>query len=254
MAQIIQIMKKWKALSLFLLLGVVDVTMGSGPYRICERNFMKKASSKASIEKKIKELSRVLTSTKAKTAIEILLAELKNYSEPKAQEVTTGTSHLVLETNVAGKTNAYALYTDGACRGNPGPGSYAYIVQDCEAKIVKQFADYSDHTTNNKMELKAIIEGLKSLKDTIGPMHEVYIYTDSKYAVDGMKSWVAGWKKRGWKKADKKAPENLDLWKELDSLTSMAHLHFNWVKGHSGHPQNEYVDNLANIVLDDNGY
>lgn len=208
---------------------------------------------KSVIEKKIKELSTVLSTSKAKMAIEILLSELKDYTPPKAAPVT-GTSHLVLESNVAGKTNAYALYTDGACRGNPGPGSYAYIVQDCEAHVITEFAECSEYTTNNKMELKAIIEGLKSLKDSVGPMHEVYIYTDSKYAVDGMKSWVAGWKKRGWKKADKKAPENLELWKELDGLTSMAHLNFNWVKGHSGHPQNDYVDNLANIVLDNNGY
>ena len=150
--------------------------------------------------------------------------------------------------------NLYVLYTDGACRGNPGPGSWAYIIQNNESSIVEENADFDEYTTNNKMELGAVINGLESLASMVTPMHTILVYTDSKYVVDGMKSWVAGWKKRGWKKADNKAPENVELWKKLDELRSIANIDFHWVKGHSGHAQNEYVDGLANKVLDENGF
>lgn len=207
---------------------------------------------KKALLKKIEEIKKVLTSDKATRALSDLKAEASSYVEPKAEQMP-GTD-FSLPTEVSGNQSAYALYTDGACRGNPGPGSYAYMIQNHKGEIISKNADFRELTTNNKMELSAIIEGLKDLRSEVTPMHSIYVYTDSKYAVDGMKSWVAGWKKRGWKKADKKTPENIDLWKSLDELQHIANVHFNWVKGHSGHPQNEFVDRLANEVLDENGF
>lgn len=212
--------------------------------------------TKKSLMKKVSDLSKYLKSEKAKAAIHALQEEIQSMetAPEKSSGKTATQDDFETPKEVAGKSMAVALYTDGACRGNPGPGSYAYIVQDSEGAVIEQGAQASSATTNNKMELTAIIEGLKSLSSTVTPMHEVYVYTDSKYVVDGMKSWVHNWKKRGWKKADNKAPENVELWKELDQLSQNCHVFFNWVKGHAGHPQNEYVDQMANDVLDENGY
>ena len=127
------------------------------------------------------------------------------------------------------------------------------MLQDHRGEVLHKQSKHSAHTTNNKMELTAIIEGLLFVKNKF-PNEKLYVYTDSKYAVDGIKSWVSGWKRRGWKKADKKEPENLELWKKLDQLNNDLEISFHWVKGHSGHPQNEYVDKLANIELDENGF
>jgi ribonuclease HI len=145
-----------------------------------------------------------------------------------------------------------AIYSDGACRGNPGPGSWAYMIQNNQGEVLGYEANVSNPTTNNKMELTGAIRGLEALAGT--SVETVYLFTDSKYIVDGITKWVPGWKARGWKKADKKAPENLELWQQLDSLNAKYEIDFNWVKGHSGHPQNEFVDQLANEVLDDQGY
>lgn len=208
---------------------------------------------KKTLLKKINELGEALGSKKASEAIETLKKELESYIEPTKKEVAS-ISDFKLPVEVSNNSSAFALYTDGACRGNPGPGSYAFMVQNSSGEIIFEDADYENYTTNNKMELSAIIEGLKVLKPNVSPMHSIYVFTDSKYVVDGMRSWVDGWKKRGWKKADKKAPENLDLWQALDELATIARVEFHWVKGHSGHPQNEYVDQLANKVLDKNGF
>jgi len=210
--------------------------------------------TKKSALKKLTELEKIIKSPRAQEAFTTLREELESveFSEKPANKVSL--SDLVVPDEVRLNQNAFALYTDGACRGNPGPGSYGYIVQNHEGSIVKEMAAHSEHTTNNKMELTAIIEGLKSLREEVTPMHSIHVFTDSKYAVDGMKSWIIGWKKRGWKKADKKSPENLELWQSLDELQHIANVSFSWVKGHSGHPQNEYVDALANKVLDENGF
>lgn len=208
---------------------------------------------KSQLKKKLTELKKVLTSDKAIQAIGILAKEVENYVE-KPQKTAGSKDDFELPKEVqAGQTN-FALFTDGACRGNPGPGAWAYLIQDYKGDIIKEDAGVSEQTTNNKMELGAIIEGLKVLSKMATPMHSIYVYTDSKYAVDGMNSWVQGWKRRGWKKADKKVPENVDLWKELDVLATESNIYFNWVKGHAGHPQNEYVDQLANTALDEDGY
>ena len=111
-------------------------------------------------------------------------------------------------------------------------------------------------TTNNRMELEGALQALEALtrEDTKALSKSVFLYSDSKYVVDGIEKWVPGWKKRGWKKADKKEPENLALWQELDTVVGkFKKLRFQWVKGHAGHPQNEYCDQLANQALDEAG-
>lgn len=152
-----------------------------------------------------------------------------------------------------------ALFTDGGCRGNPGPGAWAFVIQNHAGDILAEGVEYESLTTNNKMELSGAIHGLREIqfilpqrnKDAL--LTKVKVMTDSKYVVDGMKSWVQGWKSRGWKKADNKEPENLELWKELDELRNkFMQIDWVWVKGHAGHPQNEYCDKKANGVMDEN--
>lgn len=137
-----------------------------------------------------------------------------------------------------------SLYTDGACSGNPGPGGWAFILR-CE-KTGKELekSDGQPEATNNQMELMAVIRGLQSLSEPC----EVTLYADSTYVLQGMKSWMAGWKSRGWKRKDgsKLVPvKNVDLWKELDAAMQIHKINFEHVKGHAGHTENERCDVLA---------
>ncbi len=209
---------------------------------------------KATLEKKIAELSKFLTSERSKTALETLRDELSSYQETDNKESTTLTSKFEVPKEILGDATGLAVYTDGACRGNPGPGSYGYLIQNSAGEILGTGSDISNPTTNNKMELMAVIAGLEEIEATMTFFGVIHVYSDSKYVVDGMNSWVAGWKKRGWKKADKKVPENIELWQRLDKICLKLTPTFNWVKGHAGHPQNEYVDQLANIALDESGF
>ena len=147
------------------------------------------------------------------------------------------------------------VFSDGACRGNPGPGAWGAVVQVKSGELLLQRSGVQFNTTNNQMELLGAIEGLSSvLDDNELKGKEVILISDSRYVVDGLKSWVAGWKKRGWKKSDGKPPENLDLWMQLDQINQELNgVHLYWVKGHSGHPQNELCDQLANEALDEAG-
>ena len=154
----------------------------------------------------------------------------------------------------------FALFSDGACRGNPGPGAWGSLGQDSEGCLLFEASGVDFQTTNNQMELEGAIQALAELQrscdesDILFEEAQVYLYSDSKYVVDGMNQWVVNWKKRGWKKADKKEPENVDRWKRLDELASEFYkVHFRWVKGHAGHPQNERCDELANFALDEAG-
>jgi ribonuclease HI len=158
-------------------------------------------------------------------------------------------------------TSAYAVFADGACRGNPGPGAWGVMVQNAKGEVILKSSGVDLPTTNNKMELEGVIHGLKSLiekwiEEGIADRESpVFVYSDSKYVVEGISSWVPGWKNRGWKKADGKEPENILLWKELDHLHSMFNtIKFIWVKGHAGHPQNEMCDRMCNLALDEAGY
>lgn len=132
------------------------------------------------------------------------------------------------------------IYTDGACSGNPGKGGWGAVL--VYGSIEKELCGGSPDTTNNRMELSAVIEALKKLKEPC----EVELTTDSKYVCDAVtKGWVYSWKKNGWRKADKKPALNIDLWEELLPLLKKHSVTFIWVKGHSGHPYNERCDKLA---------
>ena len=139
---------------------------------------------------------------------------------------------------------ALEIYTDGACRGNPGVGGWGvYLLYKNEKK---EFYGGKLNTTNNQMELTAAIEGLKVLKEPC----KVKLYTDSKYVMDGINSWIANWKKNNWKTASKKDVKNKDLWIELDAETCKHEIEWIWVKGHSGNIGNEKADALANMGID----
>ncbi len=137
------------------------------------------------------------------------------------------------------------IYADGACRGNPGPGGWgAVLMYDGREK---ELSGAEAHTTNNRMELLAVIRALESLKK---PGVSARIYTDSQYVIKGIKEWIANWKARGWRTADKKPVKNQDLWEQLDALAAKHDLEWHWVRGHSGIEGNERVDRLANLAID----
>jgi ribonuclease HI len=136
------------------------------------------------------------------------------------------------------------IYTDGACRGNPGPGGWAALL--LYGGHEREISGGDLATTNNRMELTAVIRALEALKR---PVHG-RIYTDSQYVRQGVLEWLSQWKRRGWKTADKKPVKNQDLWQELDALTQKHELEWHWVKGHSGNAGNERVDELANRAID----
>jgi ribonuclease HI len=131
------------------------------------------------------------------------------------------------------------LFTDGACLGNPGPGGWAALLRYKGSE--RELAGGEAMTTNNRMELMAVIEGLRAL--TRGCT--VTVFTDSQYVQKGITAWIHGWRKRGWKTADKKPVKNADLWVALDEARNAHRVTWLWVKGHAGHPENERVDTLA---------
>lgn len=132
------------------------------------------------------------------------------------------------------------IYTDGACSGNPGKGGWGAVL--VYKSTEKEISGYDESTTNNRMELTAVIEALSMLKEPC----EVLLTTDSKYVCDAVtKGWVYSWKKNGWRKADKKPALNVDLWEKLLPLLEKHNVQWNWVKGHAGHPYNERCDALA---------
>ena len=139
------------------------------------------------------------------------------------------------------------LFTDGACRGNPGPGGWGVLMRYNVTE--KTLHEGEKHTTNNRMELMAAIQGLAALKESC----DVELTTDSQYVKNGITQWVANWKKRGWKTADKKPVKNQDLWERLDQEVARHQVSWHWVRGHSDHPENEMADELANRGIDEMG-
>ena len=137
------------------------------------------------------------------------------------------------------------IYTDGACRGNPGPGGWGALLKFGSKE--KQLYGGESLTTNNRMELRAVIEALSALKRPCN----VSVTSDSTYVLKGINEWLPNWKKRGWLTSGKKPVKNEDLWKSLDSLKSVHSIEWHWVKGHSGHLENELVDQLANKGIDE---
>ncbi len=131
------------------------------------------------------------------------------------------------------------IFTDGACSGNPGPGGWGAILR--YGTLEKELCGAEPQTTNNRMELMAVIVALEALKKPA----QVHLTTDSQYVKNGLEQWLANWKKRGWKTADKTPVKNIDLWQRLDEATQRHQLKLFWVKGHRGHPENERADALA---------
>ena len=140
---------------------------------------------------------------------------------------------------------AVQLFTDGACRGNPGRGGWGVLLRDGSRE--KTLHGGEGQTTNNRMEMTAVIKGLEALQQPC----RVHITTDSEYVMKGMTEWLANWKRRGWKTASKKPVLNADLWRRLDSLAAQHEIEWQWVRGHSGHLENELADRLANQGIDE---
>ena len=135
------------------------------------------------------------------------------------------------------------IFTDGACSGNPGPGGWGAILRYNGAE--KELSGFNGHTTNNRMELLAAIHAVEALKRS----SKVRLTTDSSYVKDGMTKWIHNWKRRGWKKADKKPVENKGLWQRLDKAASRHKIEWRWVRGHMGHVENERADELATAAI-----
>jgi len=135
------------------------------------------------------------------------------------------------------------IFTDGACSGNPGPGGWGAILRF--GAVEKELNGSEEHTTNNRMELMAAIRGIEAVKRPC----EIHLHTDSEYLRQGITTWIHSWKKKGWKTADKKPVKNVDLWQRLEAAIETHHVKWHWVKGHSGHAENERADELARLAI-----
>ncbi|HIF75784.1 MAG TPA: ribonuclease HI [Porticoccaceae bacterium] len=142
-------------------------------------------------------------------------------------------------------TETVEMYTDGACRGNPGKGGWGVLLR--YGDVDKTIYGGELMSTNNRMEMTAVIKGLEALTRA----SHVLITTDSKYVLKGMTEWLSNWKARNWRTASKKPVQNVELWKQLDVLVSQHSVEWSWVKGHSGHTENEIADQLANLGIDE---
>lgn len=142
---------------------------------------------------------------------------------------------------MAGKKEV-SIYTDGSCLGNPGPGGYGAIL--AYGKHRKEISQGYKETTNNRMELLAAIVALETLTQGC----HIDLWTDSEYVRQGITNWISGWKQKNWRNSQKKPVKNVDLWKRLDNATQRHHINWHWVKGHSGHPENERCDELARLA------
>jgi ribonuclease HI len=143
---------------------------------------------------------------------------------------------------------AVEVYADGACRGNPGPGGWGVLLR--EGGRERELHGGEAATTNNRMELTAVIRALEAL----APGARVRVYTDSQYVQKGISQWIHDWKRRGWRTADKKPVKNVDLWMRLDEAARAHEVEWHWVRGHAGHPENERADALANKGIDQHGH
>lgn len=217
---------------------------------------------KSEIQKNLRKLRSVFDDdAEALLAIDLLSSKAEAFPEEKKEVLVDFTINFPLPEEMQELSLGYAIFADGACRGNPGPGAWGTMIQDTKGEVILKSSGVEVPTTNNKMELEGVIRGLKGLiekwidEGIADPESPVFVYSDSKYVIEGIEKWVIGWKARGWKKADNKEPENLLLWKELDQLKSrFNHIKFLWVKGHAGHPQNEMCDRMANLALDEAGF
>ena len=146
---------------------------------------------------------------------------------------------------MTGTDDVVDLFTDGSCRGNPGPGGWGVLMR--WRGVEKELAGGDPETTNNRMELMAAIQGLQALKRGV----RARLHTDSTYVCDGITEWIHGWKRNGWKTASNKPVKNVDLWQRLDDALAGHEVEWIWVKGHAGHPENERADALARGAIDE---
>lgn len=144
-------------------------------------------------------------------------------------------------------TDIVDIYTDGACSGNPGPGGWGALLRVGGKE--KELSGYVPATTNNRMELMAVIEALRALKRPV----TARVHTDSQYVQKGISEWIHGWKRRGWKTADRQPVKNADLWQALETATTGHRIEWLWVRGHAGHLENERVDALARAAIENRG-
>jgi len=142
-------------------------------------------------------------------------------------------------------SDAIEIYADGACKGNPGPGGWGVLMR--RSGTEKELYGAEPLTTNNRMELTAVIRGLEALRRRCS----VSVYTDSQYVHKGMSEWIRGWQRNGWRTADRKPVKNEDLWRRLDELASGHEVRWHWVRGHAGHEGNERADALANLAIEE---
>lgn len=142
-------------------------------------------------------------------------------------------------------TKQVEIFTDGACRGNPGPGGWGVLLR--YNSVEKELCGAEAETTNNRMELTAAIKALEALNKSC----HVVLTTDSQYVMQGIKEWLEGWKRRNWRTANKRPVKNVDLWQQLDTLAAKHEIDWQWVRGHSGHTENDRVDQLANRAIDE---
>ena len=147
---------------------------------------------------------------------------------------------------------SFGIYTDGGCSGNPGPGGWAYVIvqQTFQGfKVIAQNKGAEKETTNNRMELIAVIEALRAFKTMDNVPRQAALYTDSQYVQKGITEWIRNWKRNSWRTSDKKSVKNQDLWKELDSLAQELPVRWEWVKGHAGNKYNELCDAMTQEAI-----
>lgn len=216
---------------------------------------------KKKLLKSLNEIEKNLNNDSLSVAFSQIRAEIENLADTSSKSPQLSKEEFIIPSAVKGVENQFIIYSDGACRGNPGPGSYGVIVQDSNEEILFEASEVFEETTNNRMEMLGVINGFKLLGQSINEKGlsitqiKVLVVTDSKYVIDGVTKWMEGWKKAGWKRSNKKPPENVDLWQTMDKYKEkIGSLDFEWVKGHAGHPQNEYCDQLANKALDNEGF
>ena len=145
---------------------------------------------------------------------------------------------------MTGSMSAVVIHTDGACKGNPGPGGWGALIEHDGSVVELSGGEHA--TTNNRMEMTAVIRALETLA---GGGADVDLYTDSQYVKNGIETWIHGWKRNGWRTADKKPVKNVELWQRLAAASAPHKLHWAWVKGHSGHVENERADTLARAEI-----
>lgn len=149
------------------------------------------------------------------------------------------------------KEKTILIFTDGGCSGNPGPGAWAYLIATTSEPqtIIEEHSGAEPHTTNNRMELQAVIAALESIHNTRPATQEISLHTDSQYVQKGISQWIKSWKQNNWRTANKEPVKNKDLWQHLDQLAADLPIKWNWVKGHAGHKYNEHCDMLVRKAI-----